>query len=93
MLQRTTHGPGWEHLVQTFPPIPHPLKLSITPQPHDPAVAHAEQQVSYSAWYAGPVAKFMPTSIRARYLEQISYHGSVDGDRKPHGYGGSSGSC
>ena len=47
----------------------------------------AEQEVAFSAWYAGPIAKFMPPQIRARYLEQISYRGSVDPDHKPHGYG------
>ena len=47
----------------------------------------AEEKVNFSAWYAGPIAKFMPATIRARYLEQISYHGSVDANRKPHGYG------
>ena len=26
-------------------------------------------------------------SIRARHLEQVSYHGETDADRKSHGYG------
>ena len=47
----------------------------------------AEFTASFSAWYAGPFAKYFPPGLRARYLEQISYHGEVDADRKPHGYG------
>ena len=26
-------------------------------------------------------------SIRARHLEQVSYHGEIDAGRTPHGYG------